>query len=162
MPLENDVKSLNLRFEFSCSGRTVLQYCCCLIAILTVWKKFRKISHRKGSTRVRSNVTSCVVATISVNYKITGSKKETTSTLIGYSANERALYLTNTTLLTCLCAVIETWMTSFKKKQQMLEKMPSGNTRKSWVFSSIFSGWHGFIRVYITAQRHKNHVLFVL
>ena len=28
-------------------GRTVLQYCCCLIAILTVWKTFMKISHRK-------------------------------------------------------------------------------------------------------------------
>ena len=39
---------------FSC-GRTVLQYCCCLIAILTAWKKFVKISHRKGSTRVKNS-----------------------------------------------------------------------------------------------------------
>ena len=42
------------RSEFSC-GRTVLQYCCCLIAILTAWKQFLKISHREGSTRVKSD-----------------------------------------------------------------------------------------------------------
>ena len=36
-------------------GRTVLQYCCCLIVILTAWKQFLKISHRKGSTRVRND-----------------------------------------------------------------------------------------------------------
>ena len=35
-------------------GRTVVQYCCCLIAILTAWKKFLKISHRKGITRVKN------------------------------------------------------------------------------------------------------------
>ena len=33
--------------DLSC-GRNVLQYCCCLIAVLTAWKKFMKISHRKG------------------------------------------------------------------------------------------------------------------
>ena len=33
----------------------MLQYCCCLIAILTAWKQFLKISHRKGSTRVRND-----------------------------------------------------------------------------------------------------------
>ena len=36
--------------KFSC-GRTVLQYCCCLITILTAWKTFMKISHRKGRVR---------------------------------------------------------------------------------------------------------------
>ena len=36
-------------------GRMVLQYCCCLIAILTAWKTFMKISHRKGSTRVKND-----------------------------------------------------------------------------------------------------------
>ena len=42
------------RSEFSC-GRTVLQYCCCLIAILTAWKKFLKIRRQKGSRRVRND-----------------------------------------------------------------------------------------------------------
>ena len=28
-------------------------YCCCQLAQLTEWKKFMKISHRKGSTRVK-------------------------------------------------------------------------------------------------------------
>ena len=49
-----NVMSWVKRSELSC-GRTVLQYCCCLIAILTAWKKFMKISHRKGSTRVKNN-----------------------------------------------------------------------------------------------------------
>ena len=39
--------------ELRC-GRTVLQYGC-LIAILTAWKTFMKISHRKGITRVRND-----------------------------------------------------------------------------------------------------------
>ena len=38
--------------EFSC-GQTMLQCCCCLIAILTACETFMKISHRKGSTRVK-------------------------------------------------------------------------------------------------------------
>ena len=37
--------------ELSCV-RTVLQYCCYLIAILTASETFLKISHWKGSTRV--------------------------------------------------------------------------------------------------------------
>ena len=37
------------------SVQTILQYCCCLIAILTAWKTFLKISHREGSTRVRND-----------------------------------------------------------------------------------------------------------
>ena len=36
-------------------GRTVLQYCCCLIAILTAWKMFLKISHREGSIWVTND-----------------------------------------------------------------------------------------------------------
>ena len=48
-----DVMCWVKRSELSC-GRTVLQYCCCLIAILTAWKQFLKISHREGSTRVRN------------------------------------------------------------------------------------------------------------
>ena len=47
-----DVMCWVKRSELSC-GRTVLQYCCCLIAILTAWKQFLKISHREGSTRVK-------------------------------------------------------------------------------------------------------------
>ena len=39
---------------YSC-GQTVLQYCRCLIAILTAWKKFMKISHRMCSTRLRND-----------------------------------------------------------------------------------------------------------
>ena len=35
------------RSELSCG--------CCLIAILTAWKQFLKISHRKSSTRVRND-----------------------------------------------------------------------------------------------------------
>ena len=48
-----DVMCWVKRSELSC-GRTVLQYCCCLIAILTAWKMFMKISHWKGSTRVKN------------------------------------------------------------------------------------------------------------
>ena len=44
------------RIEYSLAvGRTVLQYCCCLFAILTAWKKFMKIINRKGGTRVKNN-----------------------------------------------------------------------------------------------------------
>ena len=42
------------RSELSCD-RTLLQYCCCLIAILTAWKQSLKISHREGSTRVKND-----------------------------------------------------------------------------------------------------------
>ena len=49
-----DVMCWVKRSELRC-GRTVLQYCCCLIAILTAWKKIIKISHRKGSIRVRND-----------------------------------------------------------------------------------------------------------
>ena len=33
----------------------MLQYCCCLIAILTAWKHFLESSHREGSTRVKND-----------------------------------------------------------------------------------------------------------
>ena len=42
------------RPEFSC-GRTVLQYCRFLIAILTAWNTFMKVSHRKGCRSVNND-----------------------------------------------------------------------------------------------------------
>ena len=64
--------------DFSC-GWTVLQYCCWFV-ILTAWNKFMKISHRKGSTRVKNDgdVTVIIFATFKMYYKYFHSTKTTT------------------------------------------------------------------------------------
>ena len=73
-----DVMCWVKRSEFSCC-RTVLQYCCCLIAILTAWKMFMEISRRNDSTRVKNyrdvmrlpahDVTVIILATFKMCYE---------------------------------------------------------------------------------------------
>ena len=66
------------------------------------------------------------------------------------------LYLTKRTFLMYLCAVVETRMTPCQP-----EKMPSGNMRGSRVFSSIFSGWNGVIRVSLSQHRDTKAMFYL-
>ena len=90
--------------QLSC-GLTVLQYCCCLIAILPAWKHFLKSSHWEGSTSVKNErdvmclpahyVTVIIFATFKMCYE------HFRSTKLQYSAYLRQIIFIKKVLIFC-------------------------------------------------------------